>query len=322
MSGGYDPILGADVVGMLDSSGDLSQAARDTFVAQVVALLVGGNRNGKGPKISSIIGIPFPPIAGPLLIDPDKLLLTPDDPLGPLFWFEPSPLVLPSIPFLSDPDKDYQKIIVNNLYKPLVKMLNVKGNMATFPIFDPTVAFPNVKAPDIPAFILGLPIALPTVSLPVPGNAPAVAFCAKFGITLADLLGFVVPPPIPLPSLPKLPSLPIPPDFDFIIFPDLFLGLLTIPLAILTPDIILPKIAAAFPPDPIALFKVILDLVLGLVLDLLQKIGLLVILPKLLAATIIIIIQNLVSMMVVDMIGMILGAGGLCKLAARALVLV
>lgn len=290
---------------MLGSDNKLTKIARDAFTTQVLLLLTGGNKGGKGPKISSLVGT-FPPVPGPKFVDPDRLLLNPADPLGTLFWFDPSPLALLMTSNLIDPEKDYQKIIVTNLYEPLVKMLNMPGNIVVPTLFDLTCFFDiNVDLPE-------LLLALPTPAL-------QLAFSAKFKISAdifakfaVDLPKLPAPPPIP-------PSLPIPPipNFDFIIFPDLFLGMLSIPLEILKPDFVISLIG--LPPSPPDLFIKIGTLVLDLMLKLLVKLGLLVILPKLLVATIVIILQNMVSMLVCDMIGVILGTGQLVKAAGSLL---
>lgn len=294
---------------MLDSDGKLTKAARDAFTAQVLLLLVGGNKGGKGPKLSSVVGA-FPPIAGPKLLDPDRLLLKPTDPLGDLLWFDPSPLALIMTPNLIDPDKDYQKIIVTNLYEPLVKMLNMNGNIVAPPLFDPTCFFDiNV---DIPQFLIALNIALPDPKL-------HAAFALKYGIDVGALPKLVLDLP-KLPAAPPIPpTIPIPPlpDFDFIIFPDLFLGILGIPLEILKPSFVISLIG--MPPSPPDLFLKIGTLVLDLFLKLLERLGMLLILPKLLVATIIVMLQNMVSMLVCDMIGVILGTGQLVKVAGTLL---
>jgi len=303
------PILGPKGVGMMGDDGKLTVAARDAFTAQVLLLLAGGNKDGKGPKISSLLPISFPPVPGPKLVDPDRLLLKPTDPMGDLFWFDPSPLALLMSPVIVDPEKAYQKIIVTNLYEPIVKMLNVNGNLNAPPLFDPTCFF-DVEV-DIPQFLIELNAALLDPKL-------QTAFDVKYKVGVPKLVDLA----LQLPKLfgaPPVPTLPIPPipDFDFIIFPDLFLGLLSIPIEILKPDVMIDLIK--MPPSPPALFLKIGEIALGLLLKLLEKLGMLVILPKLLVATMIVILQNMVSMMVCDMIGMILGTGQLVKLAGTVL---
>ena len=306
---GTDLILGPAVVGMIDDSGELSQSARTAFTLQVTALLLGGNANGKGPKLSSLIGVPILPIAGPPLFDPDAFLLDPSNPMRPVFWFAPSPTALATIPFLADPTKDYQKIIVDNLYLPLVKMLNIPGQMSIFPIFDPTIAFPNIPPLKIPEFLAELPLTPPSLI------ADGPTFVPKWNLGLGELTDFISPllppgppkmPPVP-PSLPSIPNV----SLDFITFPKLVLDLLTIPVKLMTPELALKLITVPLP-DFGGLFGKVLDLVMPSILGTLG----LVILPKLLIATITIMIQNLVAMIIVDLIGVTLGAGAVCKLGA------
>jgi len=304
------PILGPLGVGLVGNDSKLTKEAREAFVAQVILLLAGGNLNGKGPKISSILGVPFPPIPGPKLIDPDRLIVKPTDPLGDLLWFDPSPLSVLMTPMLIDPEKDYQKLIVSTLYEPLVKMLNIPGNIVAPALFDPTAFF-------------DVDIDLPELTLALPDPKLQAKLALKYGIDAsliaqfaADLPGLPAAPPVP-------PALPVPPipDFDFIIFPDLFIGLLSIPIELLKPDFVISLISIPSP-DPGELFLKIAGLALDILLKLLETLGLLLILPKLLVATIIIILQNLVAMMVCDIIGSVLGTGQVVKLAGTFLGLV
>lgn len=305
------PILGPGGVGLIGGDGKLTQVARDAFTSQVLLLLAGGNEDGKGPKISSILGVPFCPIPGPKLFDPDKALLTPKDPMGDLLWFAPSPLTVAMTPFIVDPEKDYQKIIVTNLYEPLVKMLNLPGNIVAPPLYDPTCFF-DIDV-DIPEFLIKLTAALAVPTLHASFAAEFDLDVGDVGKLALDLPKLPAPPPIP-------PNIPIPalPDFDFIIFPDLFLALLTLPLEILKPDLVISLITIPVP-DFGSLFLKIVDIVLKIILKALEVIGLLLILPKLLMATFTIILQNLVSMLVCDIIGLVLGTGQVVKLAGTFL---
>ncbi len=62
-----------------------------------------------------------------------------------------------------------------------------------------------------------------------------------------------------------------------------------------------------------------LQFIFGLLLDLLKKLGLLAILPKLLVATFIVILQNAVAAMVPLIISQIIGTGIIVKTAGQAL---
>jgi hypothetical protein len=305
-----DPCLGPTGVGVLDARGNLTQAARDAFTAQVILLLTSGNADGKGAKISSLLNIPFPPPSGVKVLDPDRLLTHPNDPLGDLFWFDPSPFAALTFDTLRDPEGGYQQNIVTNLYQPLMKAMNLKGNAVAPPILD----YSGFLPPDI---AVKLTLAdLPKIALAVP-NVPALK---ALGIDLGDIPTFVanLAAVVPVPSIPSIPTPPIP-DFDFVIFPDLFIGLMQLPF------LLLPDLIAKFsPPDllvpsPPELFNLILGLFFGLLLDLLKKVGLLAILPKLLVATFIVILQNAVAAMAPLVISQVIGTGLVVKTVGQAL---
>lgn len=300
-----DKCLGPVGVGVLGADEKLTQAARDSFTLQVVTLLTSGNKDGKGAKISSLTGIPFPPPSGIKLLDVDRLLTHPEDPLGDLFWFDPSPFAPLTYDTLRDPEGGYQKIIVTNLYEPLMKIMNLNGNAAAPPILDFTGVFPDadLTLPDLPlvaAFLV--PPKLPDLKL---------AFDIDGQLALDIKLG--------LPSIPSLPSIPIP-EFDFVIFPKLFELLLTLPVVLL-PDLLI-KFAVPLDlliPDPPKLFGIVLELVFGLVLDILAKVGLLAILPKLLVATFIVMIQNAVIALLCMAVSQVIGTGLVVKTIGTAL---
>lgn len=305
------PILGPSGVGLLGTDGKLTKSARDAFTAQVILLLASGNAKGSGAKISSALGISFPPVPGPKFLDTDRLLSNPSNPTGDLFWFEPSPFGVLTTPFLLDPEKDYQKIIVSNLYEPLVKMLNVPGNIVAPVLFDPTCFFDiNV---DIPEFLAALVIALPNPLL-------HASFAAKFGIDV-DLVANLA---LNLPSLPSPPPLPppLPPipqvSFDFIVFSDLLLSIFSIPIEILKPDFVISLVSIPVP-DPGSIFIKLTGIIIDLVIKALEKAGLLAILPKLLVATMVVLVQNMISMLVCDIVGSVLGTGQVVKLTGKVL---
>ncbi len=308
-----DPCLGPSGVGVLDTKGNLTQAARDAFTEQVILLLTSGNANGKGTKISSLLNIPFPPPSGMKLLDPDRLLLHPSDPLADLFWFDPSPFAPLTFDTLRDPNGGYQKNIVTNLYQPLMNVMNIKGNAIAPPILDYTGFLP----PDISIKLTlrDLPKIAAAVT-PVP-NIPALK---ALGLDLGSVPEFAsnLSAVIPTPSIPTIPTPPIP-EFEFIVFSDLFSGLMQIPLALL-PDLITkfspPQLLA---PNPPGMFNLILDLFFGQILNLLKKVGLLAILPKLLVATFVVLIQNAVAAMVPLVISQIIGTGLVVKTAGQAL---
>lgn len=308
-----DPCLGPSGVGILDTQGNLTQNARDAFTSQVILLLTSGNSDGKGSLISKLFDVPFPPPSGVKILDVDRLLTHPTDPLADLFWFSPSPFAPLTFDTLRDPEGGYQKNIVSNLYQPLVKAMNLNGNAIAPPILDysgfvpPDIAI-DLKLPDIPKIAVAVtpvpnPIALKALGLNL-GSIP----------DFAANLGKVV-------SIPSVPSIPIPPlpAYDFIVFPELFLGLMQIPFKLL-PDLI-PKLSppSLLVPDPLGLFNLIIGPFFGLVLDLLKTVGLLAILPKLLIATFIVMVQNAVAAMAPLLVSQIIGTGVIVKTIGQAL---
>jgi hypothetical protein len=295
---------------VLDAKGNLTQEARDAFTAQVVLLLTSGNANGKGAKISSLLGISFPPPSGVKVLDPDRLLTHPADPLGDLFWFDPSPFAPLTFDTLRDPNGGYQKMIVSNLYQPLMKAMNQNGNAVAPPILD----YSGFLPPDI-AIKLKL-LDLPKIAVAVP-NVPALK---ALGIDLGDIPSFVadLTAIVSIPSVPSIPTPPIP-DFDFVIFPKLFLGLLEIPFKLL-PDLLVKfSPSDLLVPSPPDLFNLILGLFFKLFLDLLKALGLLAILPKLMVATFIVIIQNAVAAMAPMFVSQVIGTGIIVKTIGQAL---
>jgi len=302
--------LGPNGVGALGDDDVLTPDARDSFTLQVVALLASGNKDGMGAKISSLIGIPFPPPAGVKLFDPDRLLTNPTDPLGDLFWFDPSPFAPLTYDTLRDPKGGYQKIIVDNLYAPLMKAMNIPGNAAAPPVLDYTGFLPPDIAIDLKLSDLPKILAL----IPTP-PALKIAYDIDPSITV-EIVGLI--PPLPTP--PSLPAIPVP-EFDFLVFPALFELLLTLPITLL-PDLVVQFTAKApqlLVPDPPGLFELVLKIVFPLVLDILAKVGLLVILPKLLVATFIVMIQNAVIALLCMVVSQIIGTGLVVKTIGSAL---
>ncbi len=312
-----DPCLGPIGVGLLDDQGNLTQDARDAFTAQVILLLTSGNSDGKGAKISSLLGIPFPPPSGIKVLDLDRLLTHPTDPLGDLFWFDPSPFAPLTFDTLCDPNGGYQKQIVSNLYQPLMKAMNLAGNAAVPPILDysgflpPKIAV-NVTVPKLPQILTAL-------SLPDP-TAVNVALKKLIDINPPDAVKFVanLAALIPIPTIPSIPSPPSL-DFDFLVFPALFKGLLDLPFKLL-PDLVAKlSTPSILSPSPSDLFNLVLGSFFDLLLNLLKELGLLAILPKLLVATFIVILQNAVCAMVPMTVSQIIGTGIVVKFLGQAL---
>ena len=305
-----DKCLGPVGVGVLGSDEKLTQDARAAFVAQVILLLTSGNRDGLGAKVSSLTGIPFPPPSGVKLVDPDRLLTNPSDPLGDLFWFDPSPFAPLTYDTLRDPEGGYQKIIVTNLYEPLLKVMNLNGVAMAPPILDYTGFLPpdisvKLKLPDLPKI---------AALIPTPQ-----ALKAEYDIDVSITAEIAALLPA-LPGIPSLPSIPIP-EFDFIVFPQLFELLLTLPITLLPKLIVKVSVdpLKLLTPSPPELFKIVVEITFGLVLDILRDVGLLAILPKLLVATFIVMIQNAVIALLCMTVSQIIGTGLVVKTIGQAL---
>jgi hypothetical protein len=322
VSFGTDPILGPQGAGVLGSDGKLTPTARAKFVTDIVSVVANGNQDGTGIKYTGFLPLPIFPSAGP------KVILDPLRPDGEnLFWFKAEPLALATLPILSDPNKEFQKLIVTGLYEPLVQMLNLNGDHPLFPVFDPTCVidlgkFPNIQLGDIPSILAKLAIQFAAMAVPSTLPAAKIKLAVDFGISdlhIADTLKLLVPPVPPKPPLPPIPSIPIPlvpvPKAGIATpnFPDLALGVFKIPTA-LFPQLITLVISPSI--DPPALLLKIIGLIVDAILTLLQALGLLTGLPKLLLATMMVIVKDLAVMLLCVVIGRVLGTGALVKIIA------
>lgn len=301
----YGPILTG--IGLLEG-GKLSAAGRKKYVDEVLALLVTGNADGKGGSPSTKIFntlVPLPPVAGPEIFNVTTFAKE------KLFWFEPDPGAALMASLLVDEKACpiWNKIFPDLLYAKTAAALDANGSTPLFPLFDVSVAFPKLE---------GFPIALPDLAVKADIMPPP-----KLLIKLADLGIKLVPPIPPIPPIP--PSLPdflppaIPgiemPGLPALALPDLLLGLIKLPfdliLKLAVPDIGLILDLISFKFD--AVVKLALDIVIKLLEPLIP------IVPKLLIASILIYMKNIVAMVIVDIVGMIIGAGGaLTKLVAGA----
>lgn len=303
-----DKCLGPSGANLLDKNDVLTKEARDAFTLQVIALLTSGNKDGKGAKISSVFGIPFPPRSGVLLPDPDRLLTNPDDLNGDLFWFDPSPMAPLSYSALRDPNGGYQKVIVDGLYQPIVRAMNLAGNAAAPPIVDYTGLLPpevaiKVKLENLPKAVVA-----------IPQGAIALAAALKIDVDDAGKLLLSLKDLVPTPAVPSVPVPPLP-SHDFVVFDDLFLALVTLPLKLL------PGLVAELAGDPIKVLTPSFDALLSKVvlsifkpfLQILKEIGLLTILPKLLSATVIVILQSVVVALIPVLVSQIIGTGVVVK---------
>jgi len=292
--GPYDPILTG--VGLLGADGKLTKEARTKYVLEVLGLLATGNADGKGgtpmTKIFNSL-IPLPPVPGPEIFNITTLKSE------KLFWFDPDPIATLMAATLVDEKAcpAWHMIFPDLLYAKTAEALNAKGATPLFPLFDVSVAFPDIE---------GFPIPLPDLAIKANLKPP------KLLIKLKDFI----------PALPEIPIPPIPPklpDFGFglappglvidaaLAIPDLILGLIKLPFDLLIALVLPPNIGLIL--DLIALkfdavFKLAFDIVVKLLAPLIP------IVPKILIASVLIYVKNIVAMVIVDIVGMIVGAGG------------
>lgn len=319
---GVAKILGPMGANMISDGGKLTKAAREKFTIDVLSLLAGGNEEGVGlQKTSPLFVLPCPPIPGPDLV----LSLVNPEP-EPLFWFKPEPLAFLSTPIIIDPEKAYQKLIVDTLYEPLVKMMNLDGKPGTLgPIIDPTIAidlskFPNISIPDLPGIMAEIFVLTAAANIPSTAIAAKLKLFDTFGIgdpIVLQLIPLLTKVPDLSPPSFSIPSIPLPPvpnlGIPSFVLPDLILGLLTIPLKLIGQ---LMGLITSPGFDPLELIIKIIKLIIDLILALLQALGLLAGLPKLLSATISVIIKNMAGMLLCDVVGSLLGTGAIVKIVA------
>jgi hypothetical protein len=325
MAVGTDKILGPAGAGLLDSNGKLTKSARDKFCVDVLSIMANGNENGMG-LLHTVPPLPLPvfPVPGP------KVAISITNPSGEdFFWFKPDPLIaLASTPVVLDPQKEYQKLIIDKVYEPLCGMLNVSGKTSLGPVFDPTIfvdlskpKFANIKLPDIPSLLAEIII---QANLAAPGlptmPAAKIKLALDYGISdlkILDLIQLVLAPPIPLPPIIVIPEIPIPPlpssGIPSFIMPDLVLGLFKIPLDLL-PQLI--TLITSISIDPMDLFTKIIELIVKMVLSILEKLGMIVGVPKLLLSSLMVIIKNMTGMLLCVIIGSLLGTGALVKIVS------
>lgn len=293
-------------VGLIDG-GKLTEAARTTYVNEVIGLLTTGNADGKGgmptTKIFSSL-LPLPPIAGPTIFN--VTTLQPE----PLFWFGPDPLAAMMATLLTDKQKTpiWNAIFPDLLYAKTAAALDANGSTPLFPLFDVSIAFPDLE---------GFPIAIPDLAVQANIMPPP-----KLLIKLADLGLSLSPPSLPIPPIPPpFPSfMPIMPELSLPGLPslalqDLMIGLIKMPFDLLVklaiPDVGLILDLLSLKLDGI--FNLAFDIVLKLLEPLVQ------IVPKILIASILIYLKNVVAMVATDIVGLIIGANGVAtKLVAGA----
>ena len=310
MSSPYGPVLTG--VGLLEN-GKLSAAGRQRYVTEVLALLATGNANGKGGSPTTKIFnslVPLPPIPGPTIINVTTLQAE------PLFWFGPDPLATLMATTLVDEKACpiWNAIFPDLLYTATAEALDVAGSTPLFPLFDVSIAFPNLN---------GFPIPLPDLAIKANILPPP-----KLLIKLADLgIKLQIPtppiPPIP-PALPDfalgftLPSVNIPglAIEAALAIPKLLLGLIKMPFDLIVQLVAPPSISLVL--DLLQFkFDAVFQLAFDIVVKLLQP--LIPIVPKLLIASVLIYVKDIVAMVIVDLVGMLVGANGaLTKSVAKA----
>lgn len=298
----YGPIL--TTAGLL-SGGKLTQKARDRYIDEVIALLITGNEDGKGgaptTQIFSSI-VPLPPVAGPKVANVTTLSTE------HVFWFGPDPVAALLATRLKDRSKTefWHKIFPDLLYEKTAVALDVGGTTPLFPVFDVSGAF----GIDLP-----LPFKLPELALELSLTPP------ELGIKLSDLGIKLKPPSLPVPPIPPkldFPDLSIPgvafPGLPSLVLPQLLLGLIKMPFDIIAKLVLPPDLGLVtnLPKLP----KIVLDLAFDILFGLLTDLGLLLIVPKVMMASILIYVKNIVAMVCVDIVGLLVGAGNISKSAA------
>jgi hypothetical protein len=296
MASPYDKILTG--VGLMNKDDvTLTKSARDKFIDEVSALLLTGNDNGKGQLNALGQLLPIPPIAGPMITNVTTLQAE------PLFWFKPDPFALLMIETIKDPKKVpfYHKIFLDILFEKTAAAMNVAGGtpLAASFILDWSFGFDIPFPPALPDLAFAFDIPLPDISVKLP------ALMLDLGINFA-LPTFPIPPIPPDISL----ELPIPP----LILIEFCIGLIKIPFDLVL-QLAIPSLDLALNlPD---LPKIVFELAFKLMFDLMIKLNLLLITPKLLVASLLVYLKNIVGMVCTDLIGLIFGASGqLTKTAA------
>lgn len=202
----------------------------------------------------------------------------------------------------------WNAIFPDLLYAKTAAALDANGSTPLFPLFDVSIAFPDLE---------GFPIAIPDLAVQANIMPPP-----KLLIKLADLGLSLSPPSLPIPPIPPpFPSfMPIMPELSLPGLPslalqDLMIGLIKMPFDLLVklaiPDVGLILDLLSLKLDGI--FNLAFDIVLKLLEPLVQ------IVPKILIASILIYLKNVVAMVATDIVGLIIGANGVAtKLVAGA----
>jgi hypothetical protein len=296
MVAGTSPIL--THVGALDSSGALTDSAHAAFVAQTIALLTSGNADGKGLFLAKALGTSIPPFGGPTMNAPSLTDLSHKE---HVLWFDPDPTASLSIPYLRNRDGIWSKLFVDGFYAGILKALNLNGSYVP-PVFDPTIygldfAFdPRVDLPK-------LAVKIPEIITPELPN-----LLKKLGVPSLEIPPVpAIPPTISLPAIPEPPPIPgLDPRFNVtLVIPEFFKR-----IAIGIPGLIIPKIPTVL----LELIPVIplIELFLQVLIDL----NLALVSPRLLVATMLVMLQNVAVAIACDVLGLIVGTGSIVKSVA------
>ena len=298
MPAGTSPIL--THAGVLDASGKLTDSAHAAFVAQVIALLTTGNVGGKGLLLSRAIDVALPPVGGPKLPAPTLINPTLEE---QILWFGPDPTVVLSTPYLMDRNGIWSKLFVDGFYAGILKALNLNGTYAP-PVFDPTIYGID--------FDFDLKVDLPTLAIKIPEiiTPKLPDLLLKLGIPKLEIPPFPAIPPLPIIPLPPIPTPPPIPGLDprfnvTLVLPEFFMQ-----IAIGIPPLIIPSIPLSIPD----LFPIIP--LIDLFLEVMIKLNIALVSPKLLVATMLVMLQNISIAIACDIVGLFLGSGSIVKAVA------
>jgi hypothetical protein len=292
----YGPILTG--IGMLDS-GKLTPAGKAGYVADVLGLLAMGNANGQCPGCSpgtqlfaSLIG-GLPPVPGPNIVNVTTLSVE------PLFWWKPDPVAALMSKLLIDDTKTpiWNTLFPEGILTTTAQALDLPGNTPLFPFFDASLLLPSLNV---------FPIPLPDLAVKLNLLPPQLLIkLAGLGIQLK------------LPSLPSIPTLSLP-DFGFppslalkaaLAIPQLVLGLIALPFKLIIQLLLPPSISLVIKLLTLDI-SAVFNIALNLLIELLVSLDLLLITPKLLIASLLIYLKDIVSMVCVDLVGQLVGSGG------------
>lgn len=279
-------------------SGDkLSSTAKGRYIDEVATLLKTGNANGVGgsatTKIFSSI-VRLPPSAGPEL----SVGTTGDSENA--FWFPPDDNADVIADKLRNEDTAWHKNILIGLYEKVAKQLDANGSTPFFPIFDSSIAFPDVK---------NFPLTPPELAIEANQMPPPklLAKLASLGIEAS-----APTPPSPPVAIPDIKDYSVPgvqyPGPPPIVIDKFMNDMSNMPFTVLAKIVSQPDISMVLNPAglPETVFKKAFEIATGSLND--SQIA--KVISPLFTASLIIYVKNVVSMICVDIVGMLVGAGG------------